>query len=159
MGAASVPALDLSWRQAFDIIAGTETYLVATVRPDMAPHVVPVLGVWVNGSLHFNSASRARKARILGENPHISVSAPGTDYDFVIEGRAELVTDSAGLEQVAAAIPQKYPWWHPQVRDGAFVADDADDTPRVVFAVVAHNVFGFGKAHGFSATRWSFEPV
>lgn len=95
IGAASVPALDLSWRQAFDIIAGTETYLVATVRPDMAPHVVPVLGVWVDGVLHFNSASRARKARNLGENPHVSVSAPGTDYDFVIDGRVEQVTDAA----------------------------------------------------------------
>jgi nitroimidazol reductase NimA-like FMN-containing flavoprotein (pyridoxamine 5'-phosphate oxidase superfamily) len=157
IGAVDVPALDLAWSEAFDAIADTETYLVATVRPDGAPHVVPVLGVWVGQVLYFNSGSAAQKARNLHQNPQISVTAPGTSYDFVIDGSATPVTEPEVLERVAAAFPRKYPWWHPQVRDGAFVAAEEDDTPRIVFAVAPRSVFGFGKAHGFSATRWSFD--
>lgn len=109
----------------------------------------------VDDRLHFNTSPAARKAVNLAGNPAITLAAPGTDYDFTIEGTARLVTDQTALRRVAAAFPGKYPWWHPQVREGHFVAAD-DGQPRHVFAVDPRNVYGFGKAHGFTAARWSF---
>jgi nitroimidazol reductase NimA-like FMN-containing flavoprotein (pyridoxamine 5'-phosphate oxidase superfamily) len=148
------PRLDLDWAGALREIASTETYLVSTVRPNSTPHVVPVLGVWVDDRLTFNTDAKARKARNLQANPAIAVSAPGAQYDFTIEGTAHRVTDEAALHRVAAAFAAKYPWWHPHVRDGHFHADESA-APRAVIAVHARNVFGFGKASGFTATRWS----
>jgi hypothetical protein len=43
------------------------TYWLATVRPDGAPHVRPVLAVWVDGGLYFCTPAR----------PGISSSTPG----------------------------------------------------------------------------------
>lgn len=118
-----VPLLDLDWPAALEQIASTETYLIATVRPDSTPHVVPVLGVCVDGHLTFNTAQQARKARNLASNPAITVVAPGADYDFTLEGTAYPVTDGDALRRAAAAYPRKYPWWHPQVRNGQFYAE------------------------------------
>src|SRR4051812_40748605 len=78
---APVPLLDLEWDEAVAKIAGTETYLAATVSPDGRPHVVPVLGVWVEGMLTFNTDVSARKARYLAKNPAIAITASSGDYD------------------------------------------------------------------------------
>ena len=150
-----VPPLDLDWPAALEQIASTETYLIATVRPDSTPHVVPVLGVFVDDHLTFNTAPQAHKARNLASNPAITVAAPGADYDFTLEGTAYPVTDGDALRRAAAAYPRKYPWWHPQVRNGQFYAGESSQ-PRRIIAVHAHAVFGFGKAAGFSATKWTF---
>jgi nitroimidazol reductase NimA-like FMN-containing flavoprotein (pyridoxamine 5'-phosphate oxidase superfamily) len=150
-----VPLTTLTWAQARTRLAAVETYLLATVRPDTRPHVVPVLGVWLDGALHFNTGSTARKARNLTRNPHCVLTAAGDDLDLVIEGDAAKVTDTATLQRVADAFPAKYPWWHPTVRDGAFRDPDTDE-PREVFAVAPALVFAFGKERGLTATRWSF---
>jgi nitroimidazol reductase NimA-like FMN-containing flavoprotein (pyridoxamine 5'-phosphate oxidase superfamily) len=151
-----VPMTALTWADVRDRLAGVETYLLATVRPDGRPHVVPVLGVWLDGALHFNTGRIARKARNLARTPACVITAPGGDLDLVVEGDAVKVTDSAALQRVADAFPAKYPWWHPTVRDGAFRDPDTGD-PRDVFAVAPTVVFAFGKEKGLRATRWSFD--
>jgi hypothetical protein len=152
---AAVPLTGLSWAAARQRLVGGDTYLLATVRPDARPHVVPVLALWLDGALHFNTGRTARKARNLAGNPHCAMTVPGDDLDLVVEGVAVKVRDEARLRQVADGFPAKYPWWHPFVRGGVFYADDAGD-PRDVFAVAPTVVFAFGKQKGFSATRWRF---
>lgn len=155
-GEIAPPALDLDWDAALDQIAATETYLVATVQPDARPHVVPVLGVWVDDALTFQTSRTARKAHNLAANTAITVAAAGRDYDFTITGEADTVTDEPALQRIAAAFATKYDWWHPEVVDGQFVTDETR-APRAVFRVRPRHVYGFGKAFGFSATHWSFE--
>jgi nitroimidazol reductase NimA-like FMN-containing flavoprotein (pyridoxamine 5'-phosphate oxidase superfamily) len=151
----TVPRLDLDWAAALARITETETYLITTVSGSGRPHVVPVLGVWVDDFLAFTTEVSALKARHLAANPAIAVAAAGTDDDFTIEGTAELITDPDTLRAVAEAFPRKYEWWQPEVIDGRFVADDVS-VVRSVYAVHPDRVFGFGKADGFSATRWTF---
>jgi nitroimidazol reductase NimA-like FMN-containing flavoprotein (pyridoxamine 5'-phosphate oxidase superfamily) len=150
-----VPRLELDWEAAQARIAESETYLITTVSRSGRPHLVPVLGVWVDDFLAFTTEVSALKARHLQDNPAIAVAAPGTDDDFTIEGTAELITDPDLLRTVAAAYPRKYDWWHPEVIDGRFVADDVS-VIRSVYAVHPDRIFGFGKAEGFSATCWTF---
>ncbi len=149
-----VPRLELDWAAALTKIAETETYLITTVSATGRPHIVPVLGVWVDDFLAFTTEVSAVKARHLVANPAIAVAAAGTDDDFTIEGTAELIKEPDTLQAVADAFPRKYDWWHPQVIDGRFVADDFS-IDRIVYAVRPDRVFGFGKADGFSATRWT----
>jgi hypothetical protein len=75
--------------------------------------------------------------------------------DVVLEGRAELVTDDAELEPVAAAFAAKYPSgrWDFVVRDGAF--SDRDAGGRIlVFRIRPVRGLGFRKGDRFSQTTW-----
>jgi len=49
------------WSEARERLADADTYWLATVRPDGLPHLVPVLGVWVDGALCFVASPTSRK--------------------------------------------------------------------------------------------------
>ncbi|TWF74988.1 nitroimidazol reductase NimA-like FMN-containing flavoprotein (pyridoxamine 5'-phosphate oxidase superfamily) [Pseudonocardia hierapolitana] len=152
------PLTALGWADVRTRVAEADDFLLATTDPDGRPHVVPVLGVWLEGSVCFATFRQARKARNLVRNNGCSVTVAGHDVDLVLEGTAHLVRNAARLQKVADLFPVKYPWWHPFVRDGEFY-DPADidlKDPRHVYAVELAQVFAFGKADGFSATRWRF---
>ncbi|GGT85209.1 pyridoxamine 5'-phosphate oxidase family protein [Actinomadura citrea] len=153
------PLAAFTWADVRSRLAGSETYLLATSGRGGGPHVVPVLGVWLEGAVCFNTGRTARKARDLVRNGGCAVTVPGGDVDLVVEGTAHLVRDADRLRQVAELFPAKYPWWHPVVRDGEFYdpADTALSDPRHVFAVEPATVFAFGKEKGFSAARWRFQ--
>ena len=152
------PLTALSWADVQTRVAEAGDFLLATTDPDGRPHVVPVLGVWQEGTICFVTFRQARKARNLARNNGCTVTVPGHDVDLVLEGTAHLVLNAARLQKVADLFPAKYPWWHPFVRDGEFYdpADTALSDPRHVYAVEPAEVFAFGKEKGFSATRWRF---
>lgn len=154
-GEESPPPLDLDWPQVRERLDGAEDYYVASVSAAGAPHVVPVLGVWLDDHLHINTDPRARKARQLRANPAVAVLVAGPDYDFTIEGTATLVRDETLLRRVAAGFPVKYDWWHPWVEDGRFYANETD-VPRDILAISPRAIFGFGKASGFCGSRFDF---
>src|SRR5215213_6420417 len=53
------------WLEARERLADADTYWLATVRTDGLPHLVPLLGVWVGGALHFVASRTSRKAKNL----------------------------------------------------------------------------------------------
>lgn len=150
------PLTALSWADVRTRVAKAGDYLLATTDQDGRPHVVPVLAVWLEGTICCVSTRQARKARNLARNSQCTVTVPGLDVDLVLEGAAHPIGNALRLQKVADLFPVKYPWWHPFVRDGEFYdpADSAD--PRLVYGVDLAQVFAFGKEEGFSATRWRF---
>jgi Pyridoxamine 5'-phosphate oxidase len=77
-----------------------------------APHVTPLLGVWLDGALYFCTGPTERKARNLAQNPWC-VLATGCNtldngLDLVVEGEAAKVSDEAELRSVAEAFESKY---------------------------------------------------
>lgn len=152
------PLTGLSWADVQTRVAGAGDFLLATTDLDGRPHVVPVLGVWQDGTICFVTARRARKVRNLARSSGCTVTVPGHDVDLVLEGAAHLVRNAARLRKIADLFPAKYPWWHPFVRDGELYdpADSALSDPRHVYAVEPAEVFAFGKENSFSATRWRF---
>jgi nitroimidazol reductase NimA-like FMN-containing flavoprotein (pyridoxamine 5'-phosphate oxidase superfamily) len=153
------PLTPLSWADVRTQVAEAGDYLLATTGTDGRPHVVPVLGVWLEGTVCFVTFRAARKARNLARNNGCTVTVPGHDVDLVLEGAAHLVRNAARLRQVADLFPPKYPWWRPFVRDGEFYdpSDTALSDPRHVYAIEPAQVFAFGKEKGFSATRWRLQ--
>ena len=150
------PLTTLGWADVRTRVAEAGDYLLATADRDGRPHVVPVLAVWLEGTVCFVTFRQSRKTRNLERNDGCAVTVPGPDVDLVLEGAAHLVRDADRLRQVADLFPIKYPWWHPVVSDGEFY-DPADDDPRHVYALEPARVFAFGKEKGFSATRWRFD--
>ncbi len=154
-----VPLTALGWADVRTRVAQAGDFLLATTDPDGRPHVVPVLGVWLDGTVCFVTFRQSRKTRNLVRNSGCAVTVPGHDVDLVLEGAARPVRDAARLQEIADLFPAKYPWWHPFVRNGEFYdpADTALADPRHVYAVEPAEVFAFGKEDGFSATRWRFQ--
>ncbi|MEV4178818.1 pyridoxamine 5'-phosphate oxidase family protein [Nonomuraea sp. NPDC049709] len=152
------PLTKLTWADVRTRLSDSENCLLATSGTGGRVHMVPVLGVWLEGAVCFSTGRQTRKARNLAENDSCAVTVPGHDVDLVVEGTAHIVRDAARLQRIADLFPAKYPWWHPIVREGEFhdPADTSLSDPQHVFAVAPTVVFAFGKEEGFSATRWRF---
>jgi hypothetical protein len=152
------------WARAQAILeAVTATYWLATVRPDGAPHVRPVLAVWVDGGLYFCTGANTRKARNLDLDPRCVVTVEQEPLDLVLEGMAVKVGDAPTLRRVAATYARVY-GWRVTVRDGAFHdtegAPTAGPPPYDVYETAPTAAFGFGIDETFASTRWRFgEPT
>ena len=170
-GASATP-----WAQANGRLGTPErerTYWLATVRPDGWPHVMPILGLWLDGAFHFITGESTRKGRNLAGSSECVVTASSKTLpalDFIIEGRATRVTDEAKLRQVADAYGSEL-HWELAVQEGAVVGDNAPTAgppPYAVFEVTPTTVFGLpgiagtdeGSSNGsegtFTPTRWRF---
>jgi Pyridoxamine 5'-phosphate oxidase len=84
------------------------TYWLATVRPDGAPHVRPVLAAWVDGGLFFSAGENTRKARNLVRDSRCVVTVEQEPLDLVLEGRAVKVRDAPTLRRVTDAYAKVY---------------------------------------------------
>lgn len=78
----------LPWNWATDRLTKAHTYWVATTRPDGAPHVMPVWGVWLNDTFSFSTGNQSRKARNLAENPRCVIACELNQDQIMVEGVA-----------------------------------------------------------------------
>ena len=81
---------------------------LATVRPDGAPHLVPIWFVWVAGKIYLCTGGDSVKVRNLKQNPHVSIALEDGNQPIVIEGVAQSIgrADAA----VIAEFQRKYDW-------------------------------------------------
>jgi PPOX class probable F420-dependent enzyme len=146
------------WSLARERLAAADTYFLSTVRPDGAPHAVPVLAVWTDETLYVCAGEATRKARNLARDPRCVVTTGTADMDLVVEGAAERTSDERELHRVATAYADKYEW-PVAVHDGAFYAEGAPTAgppPYQVYAIRPTAVFGFGTDGVMPSTRWRF---
>jgi hypothetical protein len=151
----------VSWEEARQRFEDSQFYWLATTSPDGRPHLMPVLGVWVESALHFCTSGRTRKGRNLARDPHCSLSIDSDDLHLILEGVASPVGDDDHLHQIAVAYEEKY-GWETTVSGGALVgsgAPSAGPPPYSVYAVRPTTAFGFGTDESFGATRWRFDKL
>jgi pyridoxine/pyridoxamine 5'-phosphate oxidase len=75
------------------------TYWLATVRPNGAPQVRPVLAVWVEGRPYVCMGPGTRKARNLARDARCVVTVEHEGLDLVVEGTAMKVRDEETLRE------------------------------------------------------------
>jgi general stress protein 26 len=103
-----------TWDEVAERIAAARNYWIATTTPEGRPHLRPVDGVFVEGTLAFGGSPATRWVRNLEQRPAISISLPDDDHAVVLEGDAEMVTDpnlplsSAVTEANVAKYPQYF---------------------------------------------------
>jgi Pyridoxamine 5'-phosphate oxidase len=152
------------WARARGLLEEAQaTYWLATVRANGAPHVRPVLAVWVDGGLFFCAGPSTCKAKNLVLDARFVVTVEEEPLDLVVEGRAVKVRDAATVWRVADAYAKVY-GWRVAVRDGAFHDTEgaaiAGPPPYDVYEVTPTVAFGFGTDETFVPTRWRFgEPT
>src|SRR5689334_17705712 len=62
------------------------THWLATVRPDGAPHVMPIGAAWLDGAFYFTTGPGTRKAKNLAHEPRCVITLAARDLDLVVEG-------------------------------------------------------------------------
>jgi PPOX class probable F420-dependent enzyme len=109
---------------------------LATVRPDGAPHVVPVCFAVAAGTIYTavdgkpkRTQSLARLANIAAE-PRVALLADRYDDDWTrlwwvrVDGDARLVTDAGERERALVALAGAYPQYAAVPPAGAILAVD-----------------------------------
>src|SRR3954447_15069583 len=71
------------------------TCWLATINADGSPHVTGIGAKWAHGTFWFETGEHTRKGRNLAADPRCSLSVATREYDLVVEGTAEIVTDPA----------------------------------------------------------------
>jgi hypothetical protein len=146
------------------------TYWLATVRGDGRPHVMPIIGMWMEGAFYFVSGERTRKARNLAREPRCTVVTGTTtlpSLDLIVDGVASMVTDDETLRRVTEAYRSRMEW-PLEVRDGRVHgpnAPTAGPPPYAVWQVTPSSVIGLPGMAGMEQfapddlprpTRWDF---
>lgn len=151
------------WRDVAQALERAELYWITTVRADGRPHVTPLIGVVLDGAVHFCTGLREQKHRNLEHSAKVAITT-GTNtwargLDVVVEGTAVRAGDSTELQRIADAYEAKYgSAWQFEVGDGVF---GAGDLAAAVYRVEPSKVLAFAKEpHGqtsyrFGAPSWS----
>ena len=161
-----------SWELARERLANPEhqrTCWIATTRPDGQPHLMPVIGFWIDGAMHIIAGEGTRKARNIAADSRCVIATTSTtlpSLDLVVEGRAEALTDDGEVRRVVEFLGDRN--W-PLEPEGNKVfgphAPTAGGPPYTIYRIVPARVFGLPGMLGMDQfdpsdlpkpTRWDF---
>lgn len=138
----------LSWSWAHARLERSHNYWLATVRPDGRPHVMPVWGLWLDGSFLFSTGRQSRKARNLATNAHCVVCTEQAEEAVILEGKVHRVSDTVLVEKFCEGYLAKYNW------------DMRAMLEEPIYRVEPVAAFGMIEASMMTtATRWTFGPA
>jgi hypothetical protein len=133
---------------------------VATIDADGSPHVTGIGSLWLDGVFFFETGRTSRKGRNLARDPRCTISVALHDFDLVVEGEAELVTDPAVVADIARRYAEE--GWPARVDDSGtaltaeFSAPSAGPPPWHVYRVVPKVATVVSTVEPGGATRWNF---
>src|SRR5262245_64638896 len=77
------------------------TCWLATINADGSPHLNGIGALWTDGAWWFETGKDSRKGRNIARDPRCTISVAVEEFDLVVEGVAELVTDPATVKRLA----------------------------------------------------------
>ncbi len=133
----------LPWKWAADRLKKSRQYWIATTRPDGAPHLMVIWGVWLEDGFWFSTGASSRKARNLAENPRCAIGTDNAGEAVILEGTVEPIdAQHAEFAMFAKAYQKKYAW-------------DVRGMGQPVYRIRPSLGFGlFEKKFEQTATRW-----
>ena len=83
-------AVPTEWDEACRALETAELFWITTVRADGRLHLTPLVGVWLDGALHFATGPAEQKAVNLRHNPQVVLTTGCNRWDqgidVVVEG-------------------------------------------------------------------------
>src|SRR6266576_6314886 len=79
--------LPCTW--AVERLKKSRQYWIATTRPDGAPHLMVIWGLWLDDSFWFSTGATSRKARNLAETPKCVIGTDKAAEAAILEGSVE----------------------------------------------------------------------
>jgi Pyridoxamine 5'-phosphate oxidase len=148
------------WEDATQRLTRGGWFWLVTVRPDGAPHAMPVFAVWSGSALYVASKDTARKSRNLNADGRCVVTTDAGDLHLIVEGVARRVRDDATLHRASDAFSAIYDW--PTVvtgdkLDAEYGAPTSGGPPYDVYEIAPTRAFGLPTdGETFTPTRWRF---
>src|SRR5882724_9637371 len=71
------------------------TCWLATINRDGSPHVTGIGALWADGAFWFETGPGTRKGKNIARDPRCTLSVATHDFDLVVDGQAERITDPA----------------------------------------------------------------
>jgi pyridoxine/pyridoxamine 5'-phosphate oxidase len=136
------------------------TCWLATINEDGSPHVTGIGADWVDGAFWIVTSEGSRKGRNLARDPRCTLSLATHQFDLVVEGTAEKVTDPEILARQAARAAAD--GWPARVDDSGaaitaeFSAQSAGPPPWHLYRLTPSRATALQTVEPFGATRWSF---
>jgi PPOX class probable F420-dependent enzyme len=136
------------------------TCWLATINPDGSPHVTGIGALWAEGTFWFETGRNTRKGRNIARDPRCTLSVATQEFDLVVEGRADLITDPTTVAAMAAR------WaaggWPATVDEtgsaltAEYSAPSAGRPPWFVYRITQESATALLAVEPGGATRWRF---
>ncbi|MGV9674766.1 pyridoxamine 5'-phosphate oxidase family protein [Nocardia sp. NPDC003482] len=137
------------------------TCWLSTINPDGSPHLAALGMLWVDGAFYFETGERTRKARNVLRDPRCAVSLSMHEYDLVVDGVAERVTDPDRVAELARRwAGEGWPCRvdaSGQALTAEFSAPSAGPPPWHVFRIIVRGATALQTVEPGGATRWRFD--
>lgn len=137
------------------------SHWLTTINADGSPHVTGIGAIWFDGAFWVVSARSARKGRNLERDPRCAIAVATDDYDTVVDGVAELVTDQATVAEVSKQLNDGGWPCEPDesgtALTAAYSAPSAGPPPWHVYRVRPTAATGLLVKGTGGATSWSFD--
>jgi PPOX class probable F420-dependent enzyme len=136
------------------------TCWLATINRDGSPHVTGIGAGWVDGAFWFETGRGTRKGKNLARDPRCALSVATDEFDLVVNGTAELITDPNAVEEMAARWAED--GWPARVDESGialtaeFSAPSAGPPPWFVYRITAHAATALSIVEPGGATSWRF---
>src|SRR5215210_7714207 len=140
-----------------------QTHLLATVRPDGSPHLMPIIAFWIDGAFHFLAGEGTRKARNLAAEERCVIGTANLtipSMDAVVEGHARRVTDEATVRRLAQAFGGE--GWPLEARGSDIFGPHgptAGPPPYAIYRLEPTKAFAQPGMFGMFETDQSHEPT
>lgn len=97
----------LPWKWALNRLRKSRQYWIATTRPDGAPHVMLIWGLWLDDGFYFSTGKDSRKAKNLASNPRCVICSNNSAEAVIVEGVVESMSPEK-LKPIFVAYKKKY---------------------------------------------------
>lgn len=139
------------------------TCWLATINQDGRPHVTGVGALWFDGAFWFETGEQTLKGKNLARDQRCTLSLATHEFDLVLEGVAEKVTDPATVATMAEQ------WsahgWPARVDQSGvaltadYSAPSAGPPPWTIYRIAARQATALVTVGVGGATRWHFPAV
>jgi hypothetical protein len=136
------------------------TTWLTTLDADGTPHITAVGAVWVDGTYWFQTGSATRKGRNIARDPRCAVSVSANEFDLVVNGTAERISDPATVERLAAVWAEG--GWPCEVDESGtgltapFNAPATGPAPWHVYRITPRSAVSVSTVAPGGTTRWTF---
>jgi hypothetical protein len=136
------------------------TYWLATINADGSPHVTGIGAFWRDDALWIVTGETTRKGRNLARDPRCTLSLAADEFDVVVSGQAEKITDPAVVAEIARVAADD--GWPARVDETGtaitadYSAPSAGPPPWVVYRITAREATALATVEPGGATHWRF---
>jgi Pyridoxamine 5'-phosphate oxidase len=149
----------LDWPDVQRRLAAGGWFWLASVRPDGAPHMMPLFGAWSESVLFVASKESTQKSRNLDADGRCVISTEADGAHLVVEGEASRVRDRETLERASAVFQQIYGWPTTVAGDqldAEYGAPTSGGPPYRVYQIAPTKIFVLPIDGSFLPTRLRF---